>query len=79
MLSINYIRYLLIIILVTDPKLGLYGGQIAAPKQSSGMIEVRKRIAAKEKKQKESNLNNEKGQSSTKDLKRRDEINSKTM
>ena len=39
-------------------------------KQSSGMIEVQKRKAAKEKKQKESNLKEKDVRSSTEDFKR---------
>ena len=65
--------------MVADLGFGPYGGQIGAPKQSSGMIEVQRRRAAKEKKLKESNLKDGKGRSSKEYSGQKDDKNNNTM
>lgn len=62
--------------MVVDSGFEPYGDQGGGRKQSSGMIEVQKRKAAKEKKQKESLLKEKGGLGSKGDSKRRDDKNS---
>ena len=62
-------------ITVVDSGFESYGGQSGARKLSSGMIEVQKRRAAKEKKQKESILKENGGLGSKGDSKQRGDKN----